>query len=111
MNKIWLDRYPEGVAAEIDAESSQTLVDLIEDGCREFNSGVAFSNMDCELTYADIEARSRDFAAYLQNELGFSKGDRVAIMMPNLLQYPIALFGILRAGMVAASRVRCTRAT
>ncbi|MES1932566.1 long-chain-fatty-acid--CoA ligase [Salinisphaera shabanensis T35B1] len=103
MNKIWLDRYPEGVAKEIDIDSTETLVDLIEGGCREFNSAVAFSNMDCELTYAEIEARSRDFAAYLQNDLGFSKGDRVAIMMPNLLQYPIALFGILRAGMVAVN--------
>ena len=52
MNKIWLDRYPEGVAKEIDIDSAETLVDLIEGGCREFNSAVAFSNMDCELTYA-----------------------------------------------------------
>ena len=103
MDKIWLDRYPKGVAAEIDANASETLVDIIEDGCRNFSDQVAFSNMDCDITYAELERRSRDFAAYLQNDLGFAKGDRVAIMMPNLLQYPIALFGILRAGMVAVN--------
>jgi len=103
VDKIWLDRYPKGVAAEIDANASETLVDIIEDGCRNFSDQVAFSNMDCDITYAELERRSRDFAAYLQNDLGFAKGDRVAIMMPNLLQYPIALFGILRAGMVAVN--------
>jgi long-chain acyl-CoA synthetase len=103
VDKIWLDRYPKGVAAEIDSDASDTLVDIIEDACREFGPKVAFSNMDRELTYSELEQRSRDFAAYLQNDLGFAKGDRVAIMMPNLLQYPIALFGILRAGMVAVN--------
>jgi len=103
VNKIWQNRYPEGVPTEIDADSSQTLVDIIEGACKEFSSSVAFSNMDCELTYTELEQRSREFAAYLQNDLGFAKGDRVALMMPNLLQYPIALFGILRAGMVVVN--------
>ena len=103
MDKIWLNRYPKGVGADIDTESTDTLVNIIEDGCRDFRDKVAFSNMDCDLTYGELEKLSRDFAAYLQNDLGFAKGDRVAIMMPNLLQYPIALFGILRAGMVAVN--------
>ncbi|ROO27747.1 long-chain fatty acid--CoA ligase [Salinisphaera orenii MK-B5] len=103
MDKIWLDRYPKGVVADIETDSARTLVEVIEDSFREFGDSPAFSNMDCEMSYAELDAHSRDFAAYLQNELGFAKGDRVAIMMPNLLQYPIALFGILRAGMVAVN--------
>ena len=103
MDKIWLDRYPKGVVADIETNSARTLVEVIEDSFREFGDSPAFSNMDCEMSYAELDAHSRDFAAYLQNELGFAKGDRVAIMMPNLLQYPIALFGILRAGMVAVN--------
>ncbi|WP_423823248.1 AMP-binding protein [Salinisphaera sp. SPP-AMP-43] len=103
MNKTWLAQYPDGVPAEIDVDSGRTLVDVIEDSCREFSDAPAFSNMGVEMSYAELEARSRHFAAYLQHELGFAKGDRVAIMMPNLLQYPIALFGILRAGMVAVN--------
>ncbi len=103
MNKTWLDHYPQGVSAEVDIDAHRTLVDILQDSCGAFGPTPAYSNMDCELTYAELDARSRDFAAYLQNELDFAKGDRVALMMPNLLQYPIALFGILRAGMVAVN--------
>ncbi|HET7312942.1 AMP-binding protein [Salinisphaera sp.] len=103
MNKNWLEQYPDGVPAEIRLDDERTLVDVIENSCREFGGAPAFSNMDVEMSYTELEAQSRHFAAYLQHELGFSKGDRVAIMMPNLLQYPIALFGILRAGMVAVN--------
>lgn len=103
MNKSWLEQYPEGIPSEIRVDDTDTLVDIIENSCREFGDAPAFSNMDVEMSYAEIEEQSRHFAAYLQHELGFSKGDRVAIMMPNLLQYPIALFGILRAGMVAVN--------
>ncbi|MGB7756648.1 MAG: long-chain-fatty-acid--CoA ligase FadD [Salinisphaera sp.] len=103
MNKTWLEQYPDGVPAEIQLDDKRTLVDVIEDSCREFGDAPAFSNMDVEMSYRELEVQSRHFAAYLQHELGFSKGDRVAIMMPNLLQYPIVLFGILRAGMVAVN--------
>ncbi|GAB3681388.1 AMP-binding protein [Salinisphaera aquimarina] len=103
MNKTWLDHYPEGVAKEIDVDPKRTIVDIFDDSIRSFGKNPAFSNMDCELSYDMLDAQSRDFAAYLQNDLGFAKGDRVAIMMPNLLQYPIALFGILRAGMVVVN--------
>lgn len=103
MNKTWLEHYPKGVAAEVDVDGKRTVVDLFEESVKNFGSNPAFSNMDCELTYDELDAKSRDFAAYLQNNLGFAKGDRVAIMMPNLLQYPIALFGILRAGMVVVN--------
>ncbi|KEZ79153.1 long-chain-fatty-acid--CoA ligase FadD [Salinisphaera hydrothermalis] len=103
MTKTWLEQYPDGVPAEIQLDDKRTLVDVIEDSCREFGDTPAFSNMDVEMSYRELEAKSRHFAAYLQDELGFAKGDRVAIMMPNLLQYPIVLFGILRAGMVAVN--------
>lgn len=103
MNKTWLNQYPQGVPAEIDVDPNRTIVDIFQESCREFGPNAAYSNMGCELTYTELDARSRDFAAYLQNDLGFAKGDRVAIMMPNLLQYPIALFGILRAGMVVVN--------
>jgi len=103
VNKTWLEHYPKGVAAEVDVDGKRTVVDLFEESVKNFGSNPAFSNMDCELTYDELDAKSRDFAAYLQNNLGFAKGDRVAIMMPNLLQYPIALFGILRAGMVVVN--------
>jgi len=103
VNKTWLEHYPKGVAAEIDVDDSSSLVDLFENSVKAFRSNIAFSNMDCEISYDQLDAQSRDFAAYLQNDLGFAKGDRVAIMMPNLLQYPIALFGILRAGMIVVN--------
>jgi len=103
VNKTWLEHYPKGVAAEIDLDESRSLVDLFDDSVKAFRSNAAFSNMDCEISYDTLDAQSRDFAAYLQNDLGFARGDRVAIMMPNLLQYPIALFGILRAGMVVVN--------
>jgi len=103
VNKTWLNQYPQGVPAEIDVDPNRTIVDIFQESCREFGPNAAYSNMGCELTYTELDARSRDFAAYLQNDLGFAKGDRVAIMMPNLLQYPIALFGILRAGMVVVN--------
>lgn len=103
MKKIWLDQYPTGVPAEIDIDSGRTLDRLIADSCRNFADAPAFSNLGFELSYADIDRLSLDFAAYLQHELGLKKGDHVAIMMPNLLQYPIVLFGILRAGMIAVN--------
>ena len=103
MDKVWLKQYPKGVPEEIPATKDETLVDLILGSCREFADKPAFTNMGATLTYRELDERSAHFAAYLQHELGFAKGDRVAIMMPNLLQYPIALIGILRAGMVAVN--------
>tara|TARA_B100001079_G_scaffold265088_1_gene270357 strand:+ start:2507 stop:4165 length:1659 start_codon:yes stop_codon:yes gene_type:complete len=103
VDKVWLKQYPKGVPEEIPATKDETLVDLILGSCREFADKPAFTNMGATLTYRELDERSAHFAAYLQHELGFAKGDRVAIMMPNLLQYPIALIGILRAGMVAVN--------
>ena len=103
MEKVWLKRYPENVPAEIDYGSYRSLNDIFEYSTQAYAEQPAFVNMGSTLTYREIEEKSRAFAAYLQHELKLSKGDRVALMMPNLLQYPIALMGVLRAGMVAVN--------
>ncbi|MEM6159091.1 long-chain-fatty-acid--CoA ligase FadD [Erwinia sp. P6884] len=103
MNKVWLNRYPADVPAEIDADRYASLIDLFEQAVSRYAERPAFINMGQAMTFRQLEARSRAFAAYLQQGLGLKKGDRVALMMPNLLQYPIALFGILRAGMVVVN--------
>ncbi len=102
MEKIWLQSYPQGVPAEIDIDHISSLVALFEDACRKFADQVAYISMGKEMTYAELEAETRDFAGWLQS-IGMQKGDRVALMMPNLLQYPVALFGTLRAGCVVVN--------
>ncbi|TBL72148.1 long-chain-fatty-acid--CoA ligase FadD [Obesumbacterium proteus] len=103
MEKVWLKRYPADVPAEIDPDQYTSLVEMFEQSVARFADQPAFINMGQVMTFRKLEERSRAFAAYLQNELGLRKGDRVALMMPNLLQYPIALFGVLRAGMVVVN--------
>ncbi len=103
LSKVWLNRYPADVPAEIDSERYTSLIDLFEQSAKRYADQPAFINMGQAMTFRKLEERSRAFAAYLQNGLGLQKGDRVALMMPNLLQYPIALFGVLRAGMVVVN--------
>lgn len=103
LEKVWLKRYPADVPAEIDADQYSSLIEMFENAVARYADQPAFINMGEVMTFRKLEERSRAFAAYLQNELGLKKGDRVALMMPNLLQYPIALFGILRAGMVVVN--------
>ncbi|WP_147198333.1 long-chain-fatty-acid--CoA ligase FadD [Pantoea sp. CCBC3-3-1] len=103
MNKVWLNRYPADVPAEISADRYTSLVDLFEQAVRRYDDRPAFINMGQAMTFRKLEERSRAFAAWLQQGLGLKKGDRVALMMPNLLQYPVALFGVLRAGMVVVN--------
>jgi len=103
LEKIWLKNYPADVPEEINPDSFASLAELLENAVSQFADQPAFINMGAVMTYRKLEERSRAFAAYLQNGLGLKKGDRVALMMPNLLQYPIALFGILRAGMVVVN--------
>ena len=103
LNKVWLNRYPADVPAEIDADRYPSLIDLFEHAANRYADRPAFMNMGQAMTYRKLEERSRAFAAYLQQGLGLKKGDRVALMMPNLLQYPIALFGVLRAGMIVVN--------
>ena len=102
-DRIWLKSYPEGMPAEIDADRFDSVGALFEDMVRKFGDKPAYHNLGCTITYAELGQRSREFAAFLQGLPGMAKGDRVAIMAPNLLQYPIALFGILRAGMTVVN--------
>ena len=98
MDRVWLKRYPSGVPAEINADHYSSLLDIFEQSIAKFADKVAFVNMGKSITYRELDRQSQAFAAYLQHELGLKKGDAVAIMMPNLLQYPVALMGVLRAG-------------
>lgn len=103
MEKIWFENYPEGAAREINPDQYESLVEMFERAVQRHPDIPAYINMGKILTYRKLEERSRAFAAYLQNELRLKKGERIALMMPNLLQYPIALFGALRAGLVVVN--------
>jgi len=103
LNKVWLKRYPADVPAEINADRYTSLVELFEHAALQYAEQTAFINMGQPMTYRELDKQSRDFAAWLQQGLGLKQGDRVALMMPNLLQYPVALFGVLRAGMVVVN--------
>ena len=103
MDKIWFDNYPPGAEKTIDVNQYESLVELFEQAVRRHPDIPAYINMGKVLTFRKLEERSRAFAAYLQNELRLEKGDRIALMMPNLLQYPIALFGALRVGLVVVN--------
>ncbi len=95
----WLKNYPKGVPANIDESAYETLTQLLDETFEKYRKHVAFSCMGKELTYGQIDKYSRQFAAYLHAR-GLEPGDKIALMMPNLLQYPIALFGCLRAGLI-----------
>lgn len=103
MEKIWLKSYPEQVPAEIPTPEYRSIRELSEDAFRKYADRPAYTNMGTTLTYSDIDQLSLQFASYLQNSLGLTRGERVAIMLPNLLQYPVALFGIFRAGLVVVN--------
>ncbi|WP_457097834.1 long-chain fatty acid--CoA ligase [Lysobacter sp. P5_B9] len=99
----WLAEYPAGVPAEIDVNEFPSVVSVLEKAIDTYRDRPAFANLGKVLTYGDIDRLSRQFAAYLVGELGLKKGDRVAIMMPNCLQYPVAIFGTLRAGLTVVN--------
>ena len=103
MNKIWLQNYPQGIPAEVDVAQYRSLKEILEISCQRFAALPAFTNMGTSITYADLDRLTRQFGAYLQHQVGLAKGARVAIMLPNLLQYPVALFGALRAGMTVVN--------
>ena len=103
MEKLWLNSYEQGVNAEIDITQYSSISDVFRQSVEKFAHQPAFQNMGKTLTYAEVGKLAENFASYLQNVLKLSRGERVAIMLPNLLQYPIALFGILQAGLVAVN--------
>ena len=103
MEKIWLRHYSAGVPAEIDLNEYTSVNDMLARSCRKFAQLPAFRNMGETITFAQLDRLTRDFAAWLRSLPGMGTGSRVALMMPNVLQYPVALFGILRAGMIVVN--------
>ncbi|MDL2399162.1 long-chain-fatty-acid--CoA ligase [Rhizobium mayense] len=102
VKKIWLASYPDGVPAELPQLEHTSLAELLEESCARYADRLAFTSMGKSITYRDLDAQTRKIGAWLQS-LGLKKGDRVAVMMPNVLQNPIAVYGILRAGFVVVN--------
>ena len=102
-DRPWLKNYPQGVPAEIDPDEYRSIPAVFAASVSRYGANPAYRNLGKTLTYAEVDAVSAQFAAYLLGELGLKKGDRVAIMMPNCLQYPIATFGVLRAGLTVVN--------
>jgi len=103
MDKIWLKSYPPGVPAEIDVGEFQSLKDIAEQSFHKFASSEAYVQMGRTMTYADLDESSRHLAAWMQQEAALKKGDRLAIMLPNLLQYPVVMLAALRVGIVVVN--------
>ena len=103
MEKIWLKSYPDGVPTDVPEPEFKSIRDMVEFSFREFPDRPCYANMGTTLSYRDIDEQSMRFARYLQHSLGLTRGERVAIMLPNVLQYPVVLCGIFRAGLVAVN--------
>ncbi len=103
MDRPWLSSYPQGVNADIDINKYNSVVEIFDSSVKEYASRPAFSNFGKTLSYTEFEQATTCLAAYLQKTLGLQKGDRVAIMMPNLLQNPVSIFGVLRAGLTVVN--------
>jgi len=99
----WINKYPTGIPAEIGTIEANSLIDLFEASCSKYRDRVAYVNMGATLTFTETDQLSTAFAAYLQNKLGLRQGDRIAIQMPNLLQFPVAFFGSLKAGLIVVN--------
>ena len=96
-------KYPENMQATIDADAYETVLDLFDAKVKQFASMPAFSCMGKTITYGELDKLSADFAAYLQNETDLKPGDRIALQLPNIIQFPIAAWGALRAGLVVVN--------
>lgn len=99
----WFQHYPKGIPHEIDPDKYSSIVGLFEDCCRKYGDNTAFECMGKTMSFHELEVQSGYFAAYLQNQAGLKKGDRIAIQLPNLLQYPVAMFGAMRAGLIVVN--------
>lgn len=103
MDRVWSKNYPEGVPADINADHYASSLEVFDESIKDYAGRTAYINMGKSITYAELDQLSLKFAAYLQHQLGLKKGDAVAVMMPNLLQYPVCILGILRAGCVVVN--------
>ncbi len=99
----WLASYPKGIPAQVDLEKYASIVSVLDEACRDYRDRPAFANFGKQISYGDVDRLSAQFANYLLHELKLKKGDRVALMLPNVLQYPIAIFGVLRAGLTVVN--------
>ncbi|WP_413581704.1 AMP-binding protein [Bdellovibrio sp. HCB288] len=99
MEKIWIKNYPAGIGPEINPNEYQSLIEIYDEAIRKFPSNKAFTNMGVSLTFTELDQQVNKFASFLQNELKLKKGDRIAIQMPNVLQFPVAAFAALRVGL------------
>jgi long-chain acyl-CoA synthetase len=100
---VWLKSYPKGIPAEIDPDRYRSIVDVFHTACDRFKDKPCYTNMGVTLSFTELQRLSGQFAAFLRKDLGLAKGDRIALQMPNVLQYPVALFGALRAGLVVVN--------
>lgn len=103
MEKIWIKNYQPGVPADINPDEYHSIPQLLEPSFKRFKDLPCFTNFGCTYSYGDVHSKALSFAAYLQKDLGLKKGDRIAIMLPNCLQYPVALFGALWAGLIVVN--------
>lgn len=103
MDRVWAKNYPEGVPTDINADHYASLLEVFDESIKDYAEKTAYINMGKSITYAELDQLSLKFAGYLQQQLGLKKGDAVAVMMPNLLQYPVCILGILRAGCVVVN--------
>jgi len=103
MDKPWLNSYQDGVPAEIDVNAHPSVVDIFTKACKQYAELPSFTNFGKTISYRELDNLTNQFASWLIHEAGLEKGDRIAIMMPNLLQYPVAVFGALRAGLVVVN--------
>src|SRR5215213_10142171 len=99
----WFKHYPAGTPHEVKLYEYNSVTEIFEESCKKYKDKVAFENMGATLTFQQVDELSKNFAAYLQQELKLKKGDRIAIQMPNLLQFPIAFIGALRAGLIVVN--------
>ena len=104
MAKPWISHYDSWVPHEIERDPQANVVDVFLDAGASFAENVAYSSFGAALSFTDVLSLSRDFAAYLQNDCGIRKGDRVAMMSPNIMAFPVGMFGVLRAGGVQGER-------
>ncbi|MBQ0715470.1 MAG: AMP-binding protein [Paraperlucidibaca sp.] len=103
LTDFWKDKYPENIPYRIDTQAYSSVLEVFHEACHRFGDAPAFSNMGCTLSYSDIDRLSANFASYLQQHTDLKAGDRIAVQMPNVLQYPVVVFGAMRAGLVVVN--------
>ena len=103
MENIWTKNYPKAVPTTIDMTEYKNILEVVDEAIRKFRNKVAFSSFGVDMTYYELDVLSGQFASFLQNNLGLKKGDRIAIQLPNILQYPVVLFGAFRAGLIVVN--------